>query len=253
MWECPVCHWLTERVVSHHDHFSDVCVSILRCTYANAPPNCLEESEWWETFERMDICPICNQICAEVKGRNRILPEFVSFSPDEMELLRTDDRVTLFHGGESWVTRSDPLPAIWEHKKEQYRVHFRTLMDLGVTRSAIQEAWKKRTPYVNQAELNRQHLFDLMRDQPGLGVLCEQPGKYWAIADHLRRLGWGHREANTLIFWYEAKHGDPGCHKNFIGCGPSVFAKWFCKLACGDTFEARDAWTHAQRDARRRG
>lgn len=252
MWECPVCHLLTKQVVSHHDHFGDVCVSLLRRIYADPLPRCLGEGERWETFERLDICLVCNQICAEVKGRNRTLPEFVSFSPDEMELLRTEERVTLFHGGESWVTRSDRLPGIWAHKKEQYRVHFRALLGMGVTRSDIQEAWVKRLPYVNQARLNRQYLSALMKGQPELEALCEQRGQYWAIAEHLRRLGWGHRAANTLIFWYQSKHGDPGCRKNFIGCGPSIFARWFCTLACGDVLEARDLWIHAQRDAVRR-
>jgi hypothetical protein len=137
---CPVCGG-TIKLVIHHDHFGEWCTNVIRAHWKQVDPS--DDSEqrcrWlainrvdlysdsyydpdykgryekelqpdrptWHTFPPTWICSNCNGICAAIKRSFSWLPKFVSFTPAEMAILRTDG------------FKLDVVKRIWVRKKEE--------------------------------------------------------------------------------------------------------------------------------------
>ncbi len=238
---CPVCTAKT-FLVRHRDHFGDNCIDILtkhfqdihaqrggdaRSFYSSASYTLIQQQhDSFYTFPDTYICQPCNMICAGVKKVITSIPRWVSFSPDEMILLRADPKLLQFS-------------ALWATKKETYRLRLRALIKSGVEQAVIERMWRDRSrqSYSNTEQL-RTAMLRRLADAVGIENLSDVPGNERSIAKIMRREGWTSREANSFIYWYHKKHGDPSCRHNQFGIGEMGFVEWFRELVVGDTDKA---------------
>jgi hypothetical protein len=255
-------------LVEHHDHFSDLCLGLLRGSdgfrryqeqarafFAADPDHWLaapgrpERPPWWgedhhhswETFPRTLICERCNGIDAEIKQAIGELPRWVSFAPDELQVWgRSEDLVIL-------------ADEIWPARRAIYQPWLCRLLELGVTREALDAAWHDRSPQDYGARGNRRVMLQHLAAAPDeMRALCGQPGNEAALADWIRRLDWPPRPAHNFIFWYHAGHGDPQCRHNQFGIGQQAFVAWWAALVAGDEAGAGRILEHGIERRRRK-
>lgn len=148
---CPVCDETGYRIVTHHDHLSDLCAYILHAfrkevpvppeTFALTPE--FDEFDDWVTFPDTRICERCNSIDTWVKRDDRLkqglepLPWWVSFSPAEM--------VELFPVTHDRPARVALGNRFWQARRLIYAPYFRRLRDeYGIPEEFIRR--KRREP-----------------------------------------------------------------------------------------------------------
>jgi hypothetical protein len=235
---CQVCN-SEVRLVWHHDHFGDRCVDLLykhhpyrtysmgASDWRTVSEDYYREAVFFYTFPATEVCHPCNMICPEVKKVRREIPRWVSFSPDEMVKIRADRALASFAD-------------LWAAKKEVYRPRLRKLQELGVTREEILKMWNDRSPQSHSStEENRNRMLTLLKKAPILiQELCEAPGNERELAAYMHRADWDRGHANSFIYWYHKKHGDPSCRNNQFGIGPLGFVGWFVMLVEGRGEEA---------------
>ena len=208
---CAVCLESKPHIVSHHDHFRDLVVSIA------CDKNLLLDSDP-ATFPNVTLCNDCNHLCVRFKTARKNAAAFMSLSPDDMQL---------YLGG---IDTHELLDRVQDRYREPFGMWAAKLNAWPEFRAAYQSGRDQRKP-VSRVKPERQKVLNTLDARPDLKLAFDQQNirECLSLGHSLVAAGeWNDRVLHSFAaqIWY-LEHG-----------GPQNTSRFFSAFAKGNTPEA---------------